>query len=201
MSCWAIIPVKAAPDSKSRLAGALDAPRRAALVDAMLAQVLGAALAARNVARVALLGSPRQAPPPGVALLADPGGGLNPAAAAALAEAAAQGAGRAVIIHADLPLVTARDLELLAAAPDDEIAIAPDRHGTGTNAISLPLPLARGFSFAFGPDSFALHNAEAARLGLRIEEIHSRGLARDVDEPADLADAADLLGPRDRPAG
>jgi 2-phospho-L-lactate guanylyltransferase len=195
MTTWAIIPVKASPESKSRLAGVLEAPARAALVEAMLARVLDAATGARNVARVGLLGTPQGTPPEGVALLAEPGGGLNAAVTAALGEAAAKGAGRVVFIHGDLPQVTARDLELLAAAPAGEIAIAPDRHGTGTNALSLPLPEARGFSFAFGPDSFARHNAEAERLGLKIEEIHSPGLARDVDEPEDLADAAALLKP------
>jgi 2-phospho-L-lactate guanylyltransferase len=193
MTCWAVIPVKASPESKSRLAGVLDAPARAELVDAMLVRVLDAARGARNVAQVCLLGTSRNAPPDDVILLAEPRGGLNAAVSAALAELAKQGASRIIFIHGDLPLVTAQDLELLAAAPEGEIAIAPDRHGTGTNAISLPLPEARGFSFAFGPDSFARHNAEALRLGLPIEEIHSQGLARDVDEPDDLADAEALL--------
>jgi 2-phospho-L-lactate guanylyltransferase len=195
VTIWAIIPVKASPESKSRLAGVLDAPARSALVDAMLERVLEAAQGACNVARVALLGTPRNAPPEWVALLAEPGGGLNAAVASALAQAAAQGASRVLFIHGDLPLVTPRDLELLAAAPAGEIAIAPDRHGTGTNALSLPLPEAKGFSFAFGPDSFALHIEEAQRLGLKVEEIHSPGLARDIDEPEDLADAAALLKP------
>lgn len=193
MNTWAVIPVKASPDSKSRLAGALDAPARAALVEAMLGRVIAAALGARNVAGVALLGAPR-ASPEGVELIAEPGGGLNAAVAAALAEMSSRRAGRVVFVHGDLPQVTARDLELLAAAPAGEIAIAPDRHGTGTNALSLPLPQARGFSFAFGPDSFARHIAEAERLGLKIEEVHSPGLARDVDEAEDLADAQALLG-------
>ncbi|MDR2857341.1 MAG: 2-phospho-L-lactate guanylyltransferase [Novosphingobium sp.] len=195
MTCWAIIPVKASPESKSRLAGVLDAPARAALVDAMLARVLDAAHGARNIARICLLGTPRGAVPRNITVLDEPGGGLNAAVTAALAQAANQNATRAIFIHGDLPQVTARDLELLAAAPASEIAIAPDRHGTGTNAISLPLPEAKDFSFAFGPDSFARHNAEAARLGLKLEEIHSLGLARDIDEPEDLADAADLLKP------
>jgi 2-phospho-L-lactate/phosphoenolpyruvate guanylyltransferase len=195
MGCWAIIPVKASPDSKSRLAGVLDEPARAALVEAMLAGVIDAARTARNITRVCLIGTPPVDPPADVTVLEEPGSGLNAAASAAMAQAASEGADRVVIVHGDLPLVTARDLELLAAAPAGEIAIAPDRHGTGTNALSLPLPGARGFSFGFGPDSFGRHNAEAERLGLRIEEIHSRGLARDVDEPDDLADAADLLGP------
>ena len=195
MSTWAIIPVKASPDSKSRLAGVLDAGQRATLVEAMLDRVIEAARAARNVSRVCLLGTPRNTPTTDIGVLAEPGGGLNAAVASAFMDAPAQGAARVIFIHGDLPLVTARDLELLAAAPAGEIAIAPDRHGTGTNAISLPLPEAKGFSFAFGPDSFARHNAEAERLGLKIAEIHSQGLARDVDEPEDLPDAATLLKP------
>ena len=189
MAAWVVIPFRAGPDGKSRLAGVLDAPARAALVEAMLDRVTEAARAARNVAEVRLIGSSRE----GIAALADPGRGLNAAARAALAEVTAASSDRAVVIHADLPRVTAQDIELLAAAPVGEIAIAPDRHGTGTNAISLPLPEARGFSFAFGPDSFARHKAEAERIGLRIGEIHSPGLACDVDEPDDLSDAADLL--------
>ena len=194
MTTWAIIPVKASLDSKSRLAEVLNPSERAALVEAMLARVLAAAREARNVSRVCLLGAPGGAYGGEVAWLDDPGGGLNAAVTAALAQADAQGASRVVLIHADLPLVTPRDVELLAAAPAGEIAVAPDRHGTGTNAISLPLPQAKGFSFAFGPDSFARHNAEALRRGFRIGEVHSPGLARDIDEPGDLADAADLLG-------
>lgn len=187
MTCWVVIPVRASPDAKSRLADALDAPARAALVEAMLGRVIDAAKSARNVSRVFLLGP--DVAPKGIGVLADPGGGLNAAAASAFAEAKAD---RVIFIHADLPLVTAQDIELLAAAPESEIAIAPDRHGTGTNALSLPLPKARAFAFAFGPHSFARHNAEAERIGLKIEEVRSPGLARDVDEPDDLADAAAL---------
>ena len=191
MTCWAIIPLRATPESKSRLAGVLDETARGALVEAMLARVLAAARGARNVDEVRLIGTAPSLPAD-VAVMADPGRGLNAAAAAALAAADGK-ASRLILIHGDLPLVTARDIELLAAAPAGEIAIAPDRHGTGTNAISLPLPAARGFSFAFGTDSFARHNAEAGRMGLGISEVHSPGLSRDVDEPDDLQDAADLL--------
>ena len=195
MTTWVIIPVKASPESKTRLAGVLDAGQRAALVEAMLDRVIKAARAARNVSRVCVIGTPRSTPATDIGVLPEPGGGLNAAVASALTEASRQGAGRAIFVHGDLPLVTAQDLELLAAAPAGEVAIAPDRHGTGTNAISLPLPAAKGFSFAFGPDSFARHNAEAERLGLKIEEIHSQGLARDIDEPEDLPDAAAMLKP------
>jgi 2-phospho-L-lactate guanylyltransferase len=197
MTCWAVIPVKAPGESKSRLAGALDAPARARLMRAMLGHVVGAVGDAEHIARTCLVGTSRHGLPDGLTLLDDPGGGLNPALQAALAQVAAAGADRMLVVAADLPTVTARELELMALAPAGTVAIAPDRHGTGTNAISLPLPEAGGFSFAFGPDSFALHNAEAARLGLKVETVLSPGLARDIDEPADLPDAAELL----RPAG
>ena len=195
MTCWAIIPVKASDDAKSRLAGALAPSSRETLVDAMLAHVAGACSAASNIDRVCVVGPSRRGLGDHIALLADPGGGLNPAVASALADAGRAGATRVIVIAGDLPAVTAHELETMAAAPGGTIAIAPDRHGTGTNALSLPLPAASGFAFAFGVDSFARHNAEAQRHGLQVDVIHSLGLARDVDEPADLRDAAALLNP------
>ena len=193
MTCWAVIPVKASLEGKSRLAGVLDANARRALVRAMLTHVVDAASQAPNISHVCLLGPSRHGLSDDLPLLDEPGGGLNAAVQSALAHVAKQGADRVVFIAADLPTVTATDLGLLAAAPAGEIAIAPDRHEIGTNAISLPLPAAAGFSFAFGPDSLALHRAEAQRLGLPIETIRSQGLARDIDEPTDLPDAASLL--------
>ena len=189
-----IIPVKAPAEAKLRLAGALSAAQRADLVSAMLAHVVGVARAARGVADIRLIGPHPYALPDAPPLLGDPGGGLNAALAAALAGALADGIGRLLILPADLPQLTARDIELLAATPAGEIAISPDRHGTGTNALSLPLPLAANFGFAFGPDSFADHHTEAERLGLRIAEIHSPSLAKDIDLPEDLPDAAGLTG-------
>jgi 2-phospho-L-lactate/phosphoenolpyruvate guanylyltransferase len=160
----------------------------------MLRHVVGAAQAADHVQHVALLGPSRLGLPETIPLIADPGGGLNPALHTALEQIASENADRLIVLFADLPLLTTHEVQLLAAAPPVTIAIAPDRHGTGTNALSLPLPAARGFTFAFGPDSFALHHAEAERLGIALEEIHSLGLARDVDVPEDLPDAAGLMG-------
>lgn len=192
MTTWVVIPVKAPDQGKRRLAEALDETARQNLVRAMLGKVVGAAQAAVTTGRAFILGPSDH----GFALplLADPGGGLNPALACAFAEAAREGASRVVFIAGDLPQVTPRDVELLSLAPEGSVAIAPDRHGTGTNAISLPLPAARGFTFAFGPDSLALHSREARRIGLELETIQSLGLMRDIDEPADLPDTAGLMG-------
>ncbi len=189
MNCWAIIPIKATGDSKSRLAGVLDADAREALVQAMLAHVIETARAARKISQIRLVGPPRPGLPDDIPLLHDPGTGLNPAVQSAFAEVAREGPDRVIVIAGDLPTVTPQELDLLAVPPENTIAIAPDRHETGTNAISVPLPAARDFTFAFGPDSFAKHQQEARRLQLEIETILSHGLERDIDEPADLPDA------------
>lgn len=190
---WAIIPVKRPGEGKVRLAGALDAHARAALVDAMLGHVIATVRAAAQVGRVVLLGEPR-AGMTKTEVLADPGGGLNAALQCALACAADEGASRVLIVPADLPRLGARDIEAMALVPAGAVAIAPDRHGIGTNGLSLPLPEAEGFVFAFGADSFARHGEETARLGLKLETVHSPGWASDVDLPEDLPDAAVLTG-------
>ncbi|MEO5587886.1 MAG: 2-phospho-L-lactate guanylyltransferase [Novosphingobium sp.] len=192
MSCWVVIPVKAPDKGKQRLAGVLGETARRQLVRAMLGNVAAAAQAAVTTERALILGP--SAHGFDLPLLGDPGGGLDAALASALAEAERGGATRVVFLAGDLPQVTARDVELLSLGPDRSVAVAPDRHGTGTNAISLPLPAARGFTFSFGPDSFALHSEEARRIGLELETIQSNGLMRDIDEPADLPDATGLTG-------
>lgn len=188
---WALIPIKAAGEGKTRLAHALTASQRERLVGAMLRHVAGEAAAAGTIARTCLVGPSRHGLDPAIRLLDDPGQGLNAALASAL-ETIAQAPDRPdrlVVIAADLPCLTALDLDLLAKAPANSVAIAPDRHGTGTNALSLPLPAAARFVFRFGTDSCAGHGEEARKLGLRVETVLSKGLERDVDEPADLADA------------
>lgn len=191
MGTWVIIPVKPPAGAKTRLAGALSASQREELVRAMLAHVVGEVRGSAKVDRVLILGPSRLGLPDDVPLLADPGTGLNPALQSALPQVKAD---RMIVLHADLPGITSAEIDLLADAPEGVIAIGPDRHGKGTNALSLPLPRAKHFTFAFGPDSYAKHLAEAERLGIEIRTIRSAGLERDVDEPEDLADAARLTG-------
>ena len=194
MTCWIIIPVKAPPKAKGRLAGALGASEREALTRAMLRRAVAAA---QGAGPIALVGTSRLGMPDTIELLRDPEGGLNAAVSSARAQLAQRDCSRIVTLAADLPLVTAADVAALAALPPGVIGIAPDRHGTGTNALSLPLPAAGAFAYSYGPGSFALHMAEAERLGLPVEIIATPGLARDIDDPADLPDAAALLAQLD----
>ena len=194
MTCWVVIPFKQPEQAKGRLASALNKAQRVELAGAMLHHVVEVASQAGHVQQLCLVGPMRPDLSQDIPLLADLGFGLNPALQVALTHVSGQGASRMIVLFADLPLLTSQDVDLLAAAPANTIAIAPDRHGTGTNALSLPLPAARGFTFRFGTDSFARHHAEADRLGIRLEEVHSQGLARDIDMPEDLPDAAGLIG-------
>jgi 2-phospho-L-lactate guanylyltransferase len=193
VTCWVVIPVKAPSDCKSRLAAVLDEAARAELVSTMLRRVVAAAQGAKGVDGVALVGPSRHGLPEDIELLHEAGLGLNRALDIARKELSQRGVIRLLTVAGDLPDLTTGDVEQLAALPVDTLGIATDRHGTGTNALSLPLPAAAEFAFAFGQDSFARHQAEVARLRLNWMIIQSQGLVRDIDEPVDLIDAADLF--------
>lgn len=187
MTCWVVIPIKAPEACKTRLRPALGEAARRELVAAMLHHVVEVASAAPGVDAVRLIGPSRHGLPATVALLADPGEGLNPALAAALPAALAAGVDRLVVLAGDLPQLSAQDLSALVGLAPGVLGLAPDRKGEGTNALSLPLPAAAGFRFQYGVDSFAAHGAEAARLGLELRVVRSATLGLDVDEPTDLA--------------
>ena len=180
-SAAVLVPVKAFDQAKHRLAPALDAPARAELARSM----------ATNVVQVA-------APLPvwvvcddddvaawardcGATVVWTPGRGLNGAVADGVDHLTALGFDRVVVAHADLP----HALDLAWVADFDGVTLVPDRHDDGTNVACVPT--GRGFSFAYGAQSFARHRDEARRLelALRVErEVH---LGWDVDLPADLA--------------
>jgi 2-phospho-L-lactate guanylyltransferase len=65
------------------------------------------------------------------------------------------------------------------------VALAPDRHGTGTNALFVRPPGL--LTYAFGPDSFQRHLAQAQAAGAATRVCRLEGLALDVDQPEDLA--------------
>jgi 2-phospho-L-lactate guanylyltransferase len=187
MTTWAVIPVKAPAACKTRLAPALDAAERQALAASMLAQVAAAARGASGVDEVLIMGPSRHGLAGPIRLIADPGGGLNAALSATLAEALAARIERLVVLAGDLPHLRSADVEALAGLAPGELGVAPDGRELGTNALSLPLPAAAEFRFQYGHESFAPHLAEAARLGLAPRTIRSGGLALDIDAPEDLA--------------
>ena len=85
-----------------------------------------------------------------------------------------------VIAHADL----ATPASLSELPISEGITLVTDRHGTGTNVLVLPAGLP--FTFRYGPNSAALHEAEASRLSISFQRIENSPWSHDVDEPTDL---------------
>ena len=184
MSVCAIVPVRASSDGKTRLAGVLTPPDRAALVRSMLERVLDALRNAQGVDRILIVTSERGLVPPDLELLLDGGDGMNAAVAQALAHVRGA-ATAAIVIAADVPEVTTHEIErLVAAVHTNAVVVVPDHRATGTNALGLQLPAL--IEPHFGPDSCATHVQAARNAGATWELLRLPGVARDVDEPGDL---------------
>jgi 2-phospho-L-lactate/phosphoenolpyruvate guanylyltransferase len=175
-----LVPVKAFDDAKVRLAPALGPAERAALARAMAERVVAAA----RQLPVAVVCDDRDvagwARALGVLVVWEPGRGLNGAVEAGVARLAGFGVEQVVVAHADLPLAD----DLTWVADFDGVTLVPDRASDGTNVACVPVDA--GFRFAYGPGSFARHQAEARRLDLALRVVHEPSLGWDVDIPADL---------------
>jgi 2-phospho-L-lactate guanylyltransferase len=203
MHATAIIPVKRFGFAKQRLLEALDRPGRAALVRAMLTDVLTATSRAelverlivvtgeRRAERIALRHAQRTATP--LEVLRDPQDAGHPEAATlGIIRAKALGAECAALLPGDCPLLDPAELDAaLERMRGGAVTVVPDRHGTGTNALLLSPPDAIGP--AFGPDSCARHADLARRLGHRLAIEPLDSLSLDVDTPDDLAAMAAAL--------
>src|SRR6266851_3267809 len=139
---------------------------RAALGQAMLADVLGACRAIGAVYVV----TPDDLTEPGATVVHDEGAGQAVAVKSGLGAAVAAGAGPPyLIVNADLPCVTARDLLALAGSiPDQGLALAAAADGT-TNALALAS--AELFAPLYGPGSAARFAALAPSRMLDVPNL------------------------------
>lgn len=178
MGWTAIIPLKLGPDRKSRLSPDVSLVDRISLVDHMAAHVLAQLRRVPAVEKILIL-APQDVAGAGEQWVRDEGRGLNTELQVLLSRLQYP----VMIIHGDLPFLESADIEhLLVQAEETGSALAPDLHGHGTNAVAL----ARGqpqFTFAFGPDSFALH---CHALGDGVAIVKRVGLSHDLDTKADL---------------
>ncbi|MFZ0855024.1 MAG: hypothetical protein WAO08_38230, partial [Hyphomicrobiaceae bacterium] len=110
------------------------------------------------------------------------------------AQVCAEGASRALVLPADVPLITPGELASLLASPAHgagaRARLVPAADGGGTNAMLLMPPDAMAPSF--GPGSYLRHLAQALARRLNVEVLHLPGLAGDIDQPGDLER---LIGP------
>ena len=203
MDATVILPVKRFGQAKQRLLEALDRPQRAAVVKAMLADVLAALDSAERVERVivvtgegraerlALRHSRRASTP--LEVMEDPDDrGHSEAATLGIIRGLSLGARCSALLPGDCPLLDPAELDAaLERMREGRVAVVPDRHGTGTNGL-LMAP-ADAIGPAFGEGSRARHTDRAERAGyeVAIEEIGS--LALDLDTPDDLGELARTL--------
>lgn len=197
MKASAILPIKGFPRAKTRLADVVGKPQRAALMKAMLTDVLAALDRASEVERIIVVTSEGRAQrvamqqakrlvTPIEVIQEEADRGHSEAAVLGIMRAKALGAQCAALVPGDCPLLDAGELDgaLTTMAPG-HVAVVPDRHGTGTNALLLAPPDAIGP--AFGEGSCARHLDRAERAGLRATRCELDSLALDLDTPEDLA--------------
>jgi 2-phospho-L-lactate/phosphoenolpyruvate guanylyltransferase len=196
VNATAIIPVKRFGEAKQRLLDELDRPQRAALIKAMLTDVLVATDRSELVERVivvtgegraerlALRHAQRSTTP--LEVLVDPDDrGHSQAATLGIIRALSLGARCSALLPGDCPLLDPGELDAaLGRMSRGRVTVVPDRHGTGTNA--LLLAPADAIGPAFGPGSAERHSERARLAGheLALEPLDSLGL--ELDTPDDL---------------
>ncbi len=191
-----VIPLKSPAHGKARLSRALPPPQRMELIQTMLEHVVDCLANTPGVADVSVLTSDSHLVPRGHGYIFDHGLELNAAVAHAARELRSRGAaGTLLVVHADLPFVTAAEITALGAASDDGVIVAaPDWAEVGTNALALSL--SSEVTTRFGAGSLAAHGEAARAAGLPFVLVRRPGLACDIDEPAQLSMLASRGGPR-----
>lgn len=196
MQATAIIPVKRFGEAKRRLLEALDRPARAAVVKAMLGDVLAAVSRAERIERtIVVTGEGRaervalehaRAADVVLEVMQDPDDrGHSEAATLGIIRAIALGARAVALLPGDCPLLDPAELDAaLDKLESGRVAVVPDRHGTGTNAL-LMAP-ADAIGPAFGEESCERHLDRAGRAGHRATLERIESLALDLDTPDDL---------------
>jgi 2-phospho-L-lactate guanylyltransferase len=117
----------------------------------------------------------------GLRVLEDPRMGLSTAAASATASLDGS---PWIVLHADLPLVSALGLRHIADLGSHVTVLVPSQDG-GTNVIA-----STGiFPFAYGPGSFHRHFASSPHATI----ISNAGLSIDIDTPLQLSAFPELL--------
>lgn len=189
---WALVPLKARSEAKSRLSPALDAAQRAGLRDAMLLDVIEGLMRSRLLSGIAIYGPAPEFPvgTPGVSHLtlrqSDHISDMNMATADGAGTLAAMGAETIAIVPGDLPLVDGRELDAAFAVASSAMTtiVIPDRHGSGTNGMVFSAGAIPHFQF--GAQSFYPHCKPEIR-GARVKPVELASFAIDIDTPTDLA--------------
>jgi 2-phospho-L-lactate guanylyltransferase len=176
-----LIPVKSFATGKSRLGSALDPHERHDLAKHLATSVVEACAAMSVFVVCEDQGVALWAKDLGADVIRPPYSGLSRVVRYGVAHLGELGFDRSMVAHADL--ADATNLPGLVAR--DGIVLVPDTAMDGTNVLIVPTSM--GFSFSYGPNSFARHLSEAERSGLEVHVVVDQpGLSLDLDDPQDL---------------
>ena len=200
----ATLPLKYPGQGKARLAGLLDAERRAELRECLFFDALEALASCALIGPIAVVSAAAPPLPPALARrvewLDDAGGGLNAGAEIAARHFARVGEEHLLILHADLPCIDGAELDAalrshLALEPP-AVTLSADRHGLGSNLLLCSPPAL--MSFHYGADSCRLHLQAARAAGARTQRLEQSKLGFDLDTPEDFEKllAIEGLAPR-----
>ncbi len=191
MSVWAIVPVKPLNRAKSRLADVLSAEQREALATALLVRTVQLLLPLPDVQGVLVISRDSKA----LALARDLGAQtvqesgtpeLNNALLRATQALKLWGGEAALIVPADIPLLSAEDVATvvdLGRFPNT-VVLVPDRAELGTNLLLVRPPGI--IPYAFGENSFQRHQRYAQEAGATVVVHRSERAALDLDTAYDL---------------
>jgi 2-phospho-L-lactate/phosphoenolpyruvate guanylyltransferase len=191
MNVWAIVPVKPLSRAKSRLTGELMPDQREQLAAGLLARTVRLLVPLPQIQGVLVISRDSKA----LAMVRELGAQtvqesgtpeLNSALLRATQVLRAWGADAALVVPADIPLLTPEDVAGVVnlGRYNNSVVIAPDRHEQGTNLLLVRPPGA--IPYAFGPGSFAEHQRLARAANASVMVYRSEHAALDVDTSSDL---------------
>lgn len=208
---WALLPLKKFSHAKQRLSAVLTSEQRSGLFLAMVKDVLSVLHLHPNIDNILIVSDDNDA---GLLakkyeaeLLTESSlnvSGLNEAVQAGVNVLAQRGIDNVMIIHGDLPLISAAEISHLisvhkqqrsvfsaindtaisTAALSSTLTIAPDERREGTNCL-LCSPASQ-MRFSYGTNSFTLHAIQASQMAMSLQVVHLPGAACDIDTPKDL---------------
>ena len=177
---WALVPFKGPEGAKERLGDYLSPGERRDLTLAMVQDVLEALTRASLSGVLIVSRSPAAlelAQEFEAEVFADSADDLTGAVTEASAFVADRAEGT-MIVHGDLPLLTADEVDH-ALGGHRNITLLPDRHDIGTNCIIATPPNA--MTYQFDGTSFKPHKALARAAGFEPRVVRLPGFSLDID--------------------
>ena len=184
------IPVKNLANAKQRLASMLNQAQRAQLAEAMLRDVMTAAVGVQSCLDVALVTGDAKAKALAgkfrFRVIEDTRNESETAAIEMATKWSEQhGYDTTIVVPGDIPMITSHELQrVLSVAPLEGAVLVPAYDRRGSNCI-LRRP-ASIIPLRFGNDSFLPHCAAMRKPGKQLVILEMPGIGLDIDNPPEL---------------